>query len=242
MSTQMIGAGEVAKALHTSKGYAYKVNRKLNEEKEERGMLVVKGKISDPTTLPGDTSARAVATMTVSKDPVRGTYCVQCWYKDWTGKRCKKTERGLKTKKAANAWEVDFLRQVEGTPDMTLNAFYDLYCKDMDKKLRNTTKINKANMIESKILHIGLTRAAQAASSSCSTPQAAKSLRCRRTTMHPTSLLSSRTHPRAHARPSMRSTTLPRTSTQPQTLTRALIWRSTASRISNPPSGFSRSR
>ena len=35
---------------------------------------------------------------------------------------------------------------------MTLNAFYGLYCKDMDKKLRNTTKLNKANMIESKIL------------------------------------------------------------------------------------------
>lgn len=90
--------------------------------------------------------------MSVSKDPVRGAYYVQCWYKDWTGKRCKKTKRGFKTKKAANAWEVDLLRQMEGTPDMILNAFYDLYCKDMDKKLRNTAKLNKANMIESKIL------------------------------------------------------------------------------------------
>lgn len=90
--------------------------------------------------------------MSVSKDPARGTYYVQCWYKDWTGRRRKKTKRGFKTKKAASAREVDFLRQMEGTPDMTLNAFYDLYCKDMDKKLRNTTKLNKANMIESKIL------------------------------------------------------------------------------------------
>lgn len=90
--------------------------------------------------------------MSVSKDPQRGTYYVQCWYKDWTGKRCKKTKRGFKTKKAATSWEVDFLRQMEGTPDMTLNAFYGLYCKDMKKKLRNTTKLNKANMIESKIL------------------------------------------------------------------------------------------
>ncbi len=44
MSTQMVGAEEVAKALNTSKGYAYKVIRKLNEEMEEKGMLVVKGK------------------------------------------------------------------------------------------------------------------------------------------------------------------------------------------------------
>ena len=48
--------------------------------------------------------------MSVSKDPQRGTYYVQCWYKDWTGKRCKKTKRGFKTKKAATSWEVDFLR------------------------------------------------------------------------------------------------------------------------------------
>lgn len=90
--------------------------------------------------------------MFVSKDPQRGTYYVQCWYKDWTGKRCKKTKRGFKTKKAATAWEVDFLRQMEGTPDMTFSAFYELYCRDMEKKLRNTTKVNKANMIETKIL------------------------------------------------------------------------------------------
>ena len=46
MSTQMIGVEEVAKALNTSKGYAYKAIRKLNEEMEEKGMLVVKGKVS----------------------------------------------------------------------------------------------------------------------------------------------------------------------------------------------------
>lgn len=44
MSTQMIGAEKVAKALNTSKLYAYKVIRKLNEEMEEKGILVVKGK------------------------------------------------------------------------------------------------------------------------------------------------------------------------------------------------------
>lgn len=42
----MIGAEKVAKALNSSKGYAYKVIRKLNEEMEEKGMLAVKGKVS----------------------------------------------------------------------------------------------------------------------------------------------------------------------------------------------------
>lgn len=90
--------------------------------------------------------------MFVSKDPQRGTYYVQCWYKDWTGKRCKKTKHSFKTKKTTTAWEVDFLHQMEGTPDMTLSAFYELYCRDLEKKPHSTTKLNKANMIETKIL------------------------------------------------------------------------------------------
>ena len=46
MATKMIGAEEVAEALNTSKGYAYKVIRKLNCELERKGCLVVKGKVS----------------------------------------------------------------------------------------------------------------------------------------------------------------------------------------------------
>lgn len=46
MATKMMGAEEVAKALDTSKGYAYKVIRKLNAELEEKGCLVVKVKVS----------------------------------------------------------------------------------------------------------------------------------------------------------------------------------------------------
>lgn len=39
MATKMIGTEEVAAALGTSAGYAYKVIRKLNEELEEKGCL-----------------------------------------------------------------------------------------------------------------------------------------------------------------------------------------------------------
>lgn len=64
--------------------------------------------------------------MSVSKDQERGTFYVQCWYKDWQGQRKKKTKRGFKTRKAAAAWEVDFLRQMEG-----------LCGTDFEIKLRN---------------------------------------------------------------------------------------------------------
>lgn len=43
---QMIGAEEVAKALNTSKGYACKVIRKINDEVDKKEMLVIKGKVS----------------------------------------------------------------------------------------------------------------------------------------------------------------------------------------------------
>lgn len=36
MSTQIIGAEEVARVLNASKGYAYKVISKLNEEMKEK--------------------------------------------------------------------------------------------------------------------------------------------------------------------------------------------------------------
>lgn len=81
--------------------------------------------------------------MLISKDHERGIYYVQCYYRDWTGERKKKTKRGFKTKKAAMAWEVDFLRQRGGTPDMTLNAFYELYKRDIAKKVRITTQRGK---------------------------------------------------------------------------------------------------
>lgn len=46
METRLISAGEVAARLGTSKGYAYRVIRRLNAELEERGILVVQGKVS----------------------------------------------------------------------------------------------------------------------------------------------------------------------------------------------------
>lgn len=42
-----------------------------------------------------------VRAMSVSRDPERGTFYVQCRYKDWTGEPKKKTKRGFKTEKEA---------------------------------------------------------------------------------------------------------------------------------------------
>ena len=46
--------------------------------------------------------------MAVVKDRERGTWRVSTYYKDWTGKQCKKTKRGFKTKHEAQDWESAF--------------------------------------------------------------------------------------------------------------------------------------
>jgi len=46
MTTRLIGAQEVADQVGTSKAYAYKLIRKLNEELESAGCIVIPGKVN----------------------------------------------------------------------------------------------------------------------------------------------------------------------------------------------------
>lgn len=90
--------------------------------------------------------------MSVSKDPKRGTYYVQCRYKNWQGVACKKTKRGFASERAARKWEHDFLLRIEGAPTMTFADFYQVYREDVSPRLRRSTWNTKAVMIETKIL------------------------------------------------------------------------------------------
>lgn len=90
--------------------------------------------------------------MSVSQDKDRGTWYVQCRYKDWTGKIQKKTKRGFKTKKDAAAWEREFLSRVTGTPNMTFAEFCKIYEEDMRPRVRRNTWESKAYIVERKLL------------------------------------------------------------------------------------------
>lgn len=46
MATRMIGAEEVAEQIGSSKAYAYKLIRRLNEELEASGRLTIPGKVN----------------------------------------------------------------------------------------------------------------------------------------------------------------------------------------------------
>ena len=90
--------------------------------------------------------------MSVSRDPERGTFYVQCRYKDWTGEPKKKTKCGFKTEKEARKWEYEFLKRMEGAPTMLFSGFYQVYAEDVKPRLRRNTWESKAHIIETKIL------------------------------------------------------------------------------------------
>ena len=90
--------------------------------------------------------------MSVSKDERRGTWTVQCWYRDWKGERHKKTKRGFATKTEARRWEQAFLARCAGTPSMTLAEFFKLYEDDVRPRLKQSTWDTKEHMVRTKIL------------------------------------------------------------------------------------------
>lgn len=77
--------------------------------------------------------------MAVSKDPERGTWTVQCWYRDWQGARRKKTKRGFKSRASALAWERDFAARSAGAIDMRFDDFFDVYTEDVKPRLKLNT-------------------------------------------------------------------------------------------------------
>lgn len=90
--------------------------------------------------------------MAVSKDKARGTWIVQCWYRDWQGERHKKTRRGFKTRKAAQDWETDFLARMNGSLSMSFGEFVEVYREDIKPQIKLNTWLTKEHMIETKIL------------------------------------------------------------------------------------------
>ena len=90
--------------------------------------------------------------MGVFKDHERGTWAVQCWYRDWQGTRRKKTKRGFKSRAAALAWERDFSLRSAGAIDMRFGDFFELYEEDVKPRLKLNTWLSKEHMFRTKIL------------------------------------------------------------------------------------------
>lgn len=90
--------------------------------------------------------------MAAFKNKDNGTWYVQFRYTDWRGERQQKLKRGFPTKKAALAWEREFLMKKQADLNMTLESFVSLYEQDIKPKLKLNTWLTKDCIIQKKIL------------------------------------------------------------------------------------------
>lgn len=87
--------------------------------------------------------------MSVMKDGK--LWCSQFYYEDWQGKRHKKNKRGFKTKGEAEEWERNFRQQQQRDLDIKFDNFVEIYFKDMENSLRESTIINKRYVFDLKV-------------------------------------------------------------------------------------------
>ena len=90
--------------------------------------------------------------MPVYKNKDNGTWYVMTQYTDWKGERKPKCKRGFATKREAQDWEQKFQQQNSGDLDMPFSAFVEIYCREQQPRLKESTWQTKENIIQQKIL------------------------------------------------------------------------------------------
>ena len=90
--------------------------------------------------------------MPAYKDQNNKKWYVAFYYLEWNGKRKKKIKRGFDTKEEALNYERDFLEGAVKKPSMKFGKMVDLYLKDMEKRVRQSTFMTKQYVINDKIL------------------------------------------------------------------------------------------
>ena len=86
---------------------------------------------------------------TAYKDEKRGTWFANFRYKDWRGVPQRRSKRGPRTRREAEAWERDFKKRVSKAASMEFGFACDLYLQDTEPRVRETTLEQKRYYIES---------------------------------------------------------------------------------------------
>ncbi len=81
-----------------------------------------------------------------------GTWRAQFWFRDYNGERRHKVRRGFETEEEAAEWEKSSKLDAEGSVSFTFAAFFEVYKKDMEPRLRESTWIGKEYMVRDKLL------------------------------------------------------------------------------------------
>lgn len=87
--------------------------------------------------------------MPVYKNKDNGTWYVMTQYTDWKGERKPKCKRGFATKREAQDWEQKFQQQSSGDLDMPFSAFVEIYCREQQPRLKESTWQTKENITPS---------------------------------------------------------------------------------------------
>lgn len=90
--------------------------------------------------------------MPAYKDKKTGKWFAKFYYRDCHGNNKQKWKRGFSTKKEALAYERSFLEQQITSTEMTFEALYQIYLKDMEARLKDSTMSTKKYIFETKIV------------------------------------------------------------------------------------------
>jgi hypothetical protein len=95
--------------------------------------------------------------MAIYKDK-NGTWYVSARYTDWKGESDRKVKRGFKTKREAAEWEKNFFLENAGNLDMSFEAFYQLYKRNTQDRIKLNTWKTKESVIEGNTFSAGNVR------------------------------------------------------------------------------------
>ena len=90
--------------------------------------------------------------MPAYKDLKRNTWTVKFQYRNWENKVKYICKRGFQTKREATDWEQSFLRELKEAPDITFGEFWNVYLRDREARLKQSTMDTKVDIVETKIL------------------------------------------------------------------------------------------
>lgn len=90
--------------------------------------------------------------MPVYKDKKRGTWYASVCYTDWTGKWKRKVKRGFTKEHDAKEWERGFSVTERSDCDMQFKDLTELYFKDLENRVTESTLQTKRNIFDKHIL------------------------------------------------------------------------------------------
>ena len=90
--------------------------------------------------------------MAAYKDKRIGTWYVKFRYKNWKNETKWITKRGFSTKREAQAWEAEFRAKQAGNLEMSFQEFVTVYLEDIAPRIKDSTLITKASIIQKHIV------------------------------------------------------------------------------------------